>query len=227
MSEAMAMEHSALTLADKENADVNQNGQRLGTKGRRTRQRLIDVTVALLETHGLRDLTVAEVARTAETSPATFYVYFEGVPEVVLAALETAEQSNPELMNLLKRDWCSPDGLAIAREFVRAYCNAWTVHRTVFRVRNLAAEEGDQRFLEARHRAAQPILAALMEPIKRAQDAGRVSKDLHTLSAAAAILTLLERLAAVTPLAQTDSGLTSASLIDASAHMIAHILGAA
>jgi hypothetical protein len=35
---------------------VNQVGQTIGTKGLRTRQRLIDVTVELLETHGLRDL---------------------------------------------------------------------------------------------------------------------------------------------------------------------------
>ena len=83
---------------------VNQNGQRIGAKGQRTRQRLIDVTVDLLRTHGLRDLTVAEVARVAETSPATFYVYFDGVPEVVLSALENSSQTSPRLLELVDED---------------------------------------------------------------------------------------------------------------------------
>lgn len=227
MTKTSTIERSDKGLAEHGIASVNQNGQRLGTKGRRTRQRLIDVTIALLETHGLRDLTVAEVARTADTSPATFYVYFEGVPEVVLAALETAEQSEPSLLCLLDLDWCGEDGLSIARQFVRAYCDVWHKHRTVFRVRNLAAEEGDQRFIMARHLAAQPILAALVEPILRAQAAGRVSKDLHPLSTAGAIMTLLERLAAVGPSTRNEKGLTFGSLIDSSAHMIAHVLGAA
>ena len=69
---------------------LNQIGQKIGAKGERTRQRLIDVTVELLETHGMRDLTVAEIARVAETSSATFYVYFDNVQAVVLQdGLET------------------------------------------------------------------------------------------------------------------------------------------
>jgi AcrR family transcriptional regulator len=206
---------------------VNQHGQRLGAKGLRTRKRLIDVTTALLETHGLRDLTVAEVARTAETSPATFYVYFEGVPEVVLAALETVDHSNPQLLDLLKRDWSGPDGLSIARQFVDSYCKVWDVNRTVFRVRNMAAEEGDARFLKARHKAARPILSALAESVDRAQKIGRVSKELHALSTAAAIMTLLERLAAVGPTTRSEQDLSFEAMIDSSACMIGHVLGVA
>lgn len=207
--------------------DVNQYGQRLGAKGRRTRQRLIDVTIALLETHGLRDLTVAEVARTAETSPATFYVYFEGVPEVVLAALETADLADPELLALLERDWCGPDGLAISRQFVQTYCNVWESHRTIFRVRNLAAEEGDTRFLQTRRRMAEPMLHALAATVVRAQQTDRLSKALHPLSTAAAIMTLLERLAAVGPITRSETEVSFDAMMESSAHMIAHVLGAA
>jgi hypothetical protein len=62
-------------------ARYNHYGQKIGSKGERTRQTLIDVTVDLLETHGLRDVSVADVARVAKTSPATFYVYFRGCPK--------------------------------------------------------------------------------------------------------------------------------------------------
>lgn len=216
-----------LNTAQKPTAAVNQNGQRLGAKGRRTRQRLIDVTIDLLETRGLRDLTVAEVARTAETSAATFYVYFEGVPEVVLAALEHADLNQPELMDLLDKDWCDDRGLGLAREFVQLYCDIWGSFRTVFRVRNLAAEEGDARFLEARYRSAAPILAALSKRVEAAQRLGKVTGSLHPLSTAGAIMTLLERLAAVGPTTRREGGLSFDALIDSSAHMIAHVLGAA
>src|SRR3546814_15871581 len=68
-------------LADQDAPEAN--GRKLGAKGQRTRQQLIDATVALLETPGLRDVSVVAVARAAPTSPATFYVYFKDVPDVV------------------------------------------------------------------------------------------------------------------------------------------------
>jgi AcrR family transcriptional regulator len=227
MSNTLAGERALLNTADELVAAVNQNGQRLGAKGRRTRQRLIDVTIDLLETRGLRDLTVAEVARTAETSAATFYVYFEGVTEVVLAALDHADLNQPELMALLDEDWCTERGLGLARDFVQLYCQIWAVNRTVFRVRNLAAEEGDPRFLAARIRCAEPIMRALATRVEAAQRAGKVTASLHAVSTAGAIMTLLERLAAVGPMTRRENGLTFETLIDSSAHMIAHVLGAA
>ena len=116
--------------------------RKLGAKGQRTRQQLIDATVALLETHGLRDVSVVDVARAAQTSPATFYVYFKGVPEVVLAALESATQTSPELEAIIARDWLKPGAAADARMFVDHYTEIWNRNRTIFVVRNLAAEEG-------------------------------------------------------------------------------------
>ena len=83
--------------------EYNHYGQKIGSKGERTRRALIDKTVDLLESHGLRDVSVADVARAAKTSPATFYVYFRGVPEVVLAALEAASQTSPEIEALIAR----------------------------------------------------------------------------------------------------------------------------
>jgi AcrR family transcriptional regulator len=204
---------------------INQNGQRIGAKGQRTRQRLIEVTIELLETHGLRDLTVAEVARVAQTSPATFYVYFDGVPDVVLAALETASQTSPEMLDLIAQDWVGHDGLAKAREFVGLYCKLWSAHGTIFRVRNLAAEEGDPRFMEARRDAVRPLLALLGKRVDAAKAAGRVAAGLDGQANAAAILILLERLAAVGPL-MTGEGPSHDLIKDAAADIVAHALGA-
>lgn len=208
----------------------NQNGQKIGSKGQRTRRLLIDTTVALLETHGLRDLSVMDVARAAETSPATFYVYFRGVPEVVLAALEDAHQTSPELEAALAQDWLMPGAAARALDVVIAYTNLWNRHRTVFRVRNLAAEEGDERFYAARTNASRQMMAALARQIARAQRAGRVPAALSVPACAGTILMMLERLAAVGP-ARVEGddqreGVSYPELRAAAAHTLATMLGA-
>jgi AcrR family transcriptional regulator len=208
------------------NADrLNQLGQKIGAKGERTRQKLIDVTVSLLETHGLRDLTVAEIARVAETSPATFYVYFDGVPDVLLAALEATTQSSPELMAMLDDNWAGPEGYSRAREFVERYCAHWSAHSTVFRCRNLASEEGDPRFQAARRYAVAPLIEALAKKVASAQTDGRVPAHLQCRSSAGAVLTLLERLAAVGPTTPEQPGVTFATLKDSAAYMVGNMLG--
>ncbi len=51
---------------------VDQSGRRLGPRALHTRQRLLDATVALLNERSVRDISVVEIARKANTSPATF-----------------------------------------------------------------------------------------------------------------------------------------------------------
>ena len=204
----------------------NHYGQKIGSKGERTRQLLIDVTVDLLETHGLRDVSVVDVARAANTSPATFYVYFRGVPEVVLAALETASQTSPELEALLGQDWLAPGAAKNALPFVEAYTALWNRNRTIFRVRNLAAEEGDDRFYKARMLAATPMMAALTEQIARAQAAGHTPADLSARACAGTVLMMLERLAAIGPITHEDQGIDYAALKASAAYTVAFMLGA-
>jgi AcrR family transcriptional regulator len=198
-------------------AEYNHNGQRIGSKGERTRQVLIDTTIELLESHGLRDVSVADVARAAQTSPATFYVYFRGVPEVVLAALEGASQTSPEIEAIFAQS---------ARDFVDTYCALWNRHRTIFRVRNMAAEEGDERFYRTRMEAAIPIMALLTEQIAQAQNAGLVPADLMPRSAAGTILMMLERLAAIGPITEEHDDISYETLRAAAAHSAALMLGA-
>ena len=204
---------------------LNQIGQKIGAKGQRTRQRLIDVTIELLETHGMRDLTVAEIARVAETSPATFYVYFDSVQAVVLGALEQAPHSNDELVALIERPWTK--GVADALAFVTLYTDLWNRHRTIFRVRNMAAEEGDQRFLDARSRASLPMLGAISDRVKAGQAAGRIDGSLHPASTAGVILAMLERLSSVGPSREAEPhfGITYDHMRRAAAHMLAQMLG--
>lgn len=199
---------------------LNQIGQKIGAKGLETRQRLIDATIAELETRGLRDLTVADVARAANTSAATFYVYFEGVPEVVLAALDNVTQSSPELVALATLNWSNLGQTHLPRDFVELYCRHWWHWRTIFRCRNLASEEGDARFQEARRQSVIPLMNALTSQIDLAQQHGRVPKRLSPRASAGAILALLERLAAVGPITPEQQDMNFEMLKDAAGHMV-------
>lgn len=206
----------------------NHYGQRIGSKGERTRLALIETTVRLLEEHGLREVSVADVARAAKTSPATFYVYFRGVPEVVLAALENAPQTSPRLEALMDRDWLGPGARTAARAFVDEYTALWARNRTIFRVRNMAAEEGDQRFYEARLRSARATMDGLRPAVEAAQAAGRVPAGLDPRACIGTILMMLERLSAIGPLGTGgEDSPDFASLKDAAAHTISQMLGAA
>ncbi len=202
------------------------NGRKLGAKGQRTRQQLIDATVALLETHGLRDVSVVDVARAARTSPATFYVYFKGVPEVVLAALEKADLTSPELETIVNRDWLAPGAAEAARAFVECYTALWNRHRTIYIVRNLAAEEGDMRFYHARLTQAKPMMDALSKQVERAQAAGRIPPHLSPRSCAGTLLMMLERLSAIGPMSAHSEWVGFADLKAAAAHNFAMMLGA-
>ncbi len=206
-------------------ASYNHYGQKIGSKGERTRRALIEATVELLQSQGLRDVSVVDVARAAGISPATFYVYFRGVPEVVLAALEDASQTSPELEELIGRDWQAAGAHETAARFVEAYTRLWNANGTVFRVRNLAAEEGDARFYEARMRAAGPMMAGIADAVARAQAAGRLPQGLSARACAGTILMMLERLAAVGPLTQEGDGLSYGALKDAAAHTLLAMVG--
>jgi AcrR family transcriptional regulator len=204
----------------------NHYGQKIGSKGERTRQALIDATVELLGSHGLRDVSVADVARAAKTSPATFYVYFRGVPEVVLAALDGALQTSPEIEALFAKNWQGDDATGVARDFVDTYCAMWNRNRTIFRVRNMAAEEGDERFYRARMEAAVPVMNALTAQIQRAQAAGLVPSELKPRSCAGTILMMLERLAAIGPITEERDDISYDTLRAAAAYSVALMLGA-
>jgi AcrR family transcriptional regulator len=172
------------------------DGRALGRRGAQTRRRLLDATTALLETHGIRDLRVVDIAREVGSSPATFYQYFRDVEEAVLAlTLEAGDELAP-LVALLDPPWEAPGGLDNARALVDGFVDYWDRHRAVLRTRNLAAQEGDERFRDIRNRTLGDFMAALTAKIAGARDAGRVVEEMSPVAASAALVALIERMAA-------------------------------
>ena len=168
------------------------DGRALGRRGQRTRTRLLEATAQMLERVGLRDLRVVDIARVVGTSPATFYQYFRDVEDAVLAlAVEAAEDLSP-VSRALAEPWTDTS----ARRIVEAFVVSWDAHRAVLRVRNLAAQEGDQRFRTARLASLRPITDALAARVGESQRAGRVSPDVSPIAAASAMVAMTERVAA-------------------------------
>ena len=204
-----------MTDADEEPA-VAIDGRALGRRGAQTRQRLLDATAQLLEDNGLRELKVVDIARTVELSPATFYQYFRDVEEAVLAlSVEVGEETN-SLSALVAQDWAGPEGLAVVRKLVEDFISNWDTHRAVLRTRNLAAQEGDDRFRRVRNAALQPITIGIAEKV-----ADRVGSGLAPYAAAAAMVSMLERMAAFHADLEVY-GTTRADVVETTARILHH-----
>jgi len=172
------------------------DGRPLGRRAQQTRRRLLDATADLLESHGIRELRVVEVARKVGTSPATFYQYFRSVDEAVLVLAEELTEELHPLTELLERPWNGKGGLETARHMVDGFIRYWDRHRAVLRVRNLAAEEGDPRYREVRNRTLSTITDRLAKQIADNQKASRVGTEITPYAAAAAMVSMMERMAA-------------------------------
>ena len=206
-------------------ARTNQNGQAMGAKGLQTRRRLVEATEALLRTTPVRDLRVAEIAKAANTSTSTFYLYFQDVAEAVLAVANRVSQSTPEFMAQLSSPWDPETAYDRAQTFVESYVDYWSAHAAVFRVRNLAADEGDERFIAARGHAVRPLLQLMAARIRERQAAGGLPSDLHALSAAGALMAMLERMGALPESGVGSEDVTRSRIIHAAAFVTAVLIG--
>jgi AcrR family transcriptional regulator len=139
---------------------------------------------------------VVEIARKAETSPATFYHYFKDVEEAALRLAQQVADETPAMLELIGGSWDEGEGLETSRRIAAAFMEHWEAHHAVLLIRNLAADKGDPRFQEVRRNALEPLLDALASQIERAQSAGQISARLHPFVTAAALGALLEALSA-------------------------------
>ena len=209
----------------KEERPRNQAGQRMGPKGLATRQRIIDALVELLAVHPLRDIKTMHVTRMIGAAPSRFGLYFADMEEALLAAIADHPQASAELMDKLESDWNGPDAAAMIRDFVVTYLDYWERNFDLLKARNLAADEGDERFLEIRREQATPLREALAAKVEAAQAVRRLPIHLHPSSIAGVILAALERMTAITRYPHSVSGVSAHSLIDAGVHMIGAMIG--
>lgn len=145
----------------------NLHGQKMGRKGRETRQKIMDMTLDMLSHRSYKDLTVSELAAETGVSSSTFYVYFEDIEDVLFACVEAAALDLDDLHEVLEETWDHANLEAQVRKFVEVYNELWEKHRVELRIRNLEADQGNLRFLNIRIDTTKGILQKLTQKISQ------------------------------------------------------------
>lgn len=149
--------------AGPDGVSYNLNGQRLGRKGRGTRERILAACVEVLADPEETPISMSAVARRASLGMTSLYNYFSDLTELLLAVLEpvmaTAEES---YMAILRERW--PDAALGERcyAFMGAYHGFWARHSRLLHLRNTMADNRDERLLIHRVRSTQPLIGLLV-----------------------------------------------------------------
>jgi AcrR family transcriptional regulator len=141
------------------------DGRVPGERGRQTRRRLLDATVELLATTSFRSVKVTDIARQARTSPATFYQYFGNVEQAIRVLAEGMVDQAAQLAELVGGDWSTEASWDTALAVTEGFLDYWEDNRAVFRVVDLATEEGDAELRGIRVRALNAVTVALAQVI--------------------------------------------------------------
>jgi AcrR family transcriptional regulator len=159
-------------LGDDAGPVATTDGRVPGERGRQTRQRLLDATVELLTTTSWRSVKVTDIARQARTSPATFYQYFANVEQAIRVLAEGMVDQAALLAELVGGDWSPAASWDTARAVTEGFLSYWEDNRAVFRVVDLATEEGDAELRGIRVRALNAVTVALAQVIVAASPSG-------------------------------------------------------
>lgn len=156
----------------------NKKGQSLGSKGDRSRQRIIDGASELLETKNVWDISVTDICNVCEIAPSNLYTYFNGVEEVILALSEQVVDKSPPLAEIAQGAWEGRAGLMRARRFVNAAFDYWNAYRPVLKVIELYGDQDNLAFAKLRSRRLAPIYDAFKPVVLRAQEEGHLNSKL-------------------------------------------------
>jgi AcrR family transcriptional regulator len=137
----------------------NLNGQKLGRKGRDTRERILAATAELLAGPDDEAISMSAVARKASLGMTSLYNYFTDFTELLLAVLEPVmAESEQAFAMMLRQRWLDEELGERCYAFVRAYHDFWARHSRLLHLRNSMADSRDERMLMHRVRSAQPLI---------------------------------------------------------------------
>lgn len=152
-----------LKLASGKAASHNLQGQRLGRKGRDTRERILAATAELLAGPPDVPVTLSAVARKASLGMTSLYVYFGDLTELILAVLEPITASAEEAYaKQLRTRWSDETLREDCIAFVRNYHAFWQQHARILHLRNSMADALDTRMVEHRVGTARPLIELLV-----------------------------------------------------------------
>jgi AcrR family transcriptional regulator len=197
---------------DKDSVSHNLLGQRLGRKGRDTRERIVAATERLLTGPAGEPITLSAVAREASLGMTTLYLYFSDLPELLLAAMEpvmaSAEQS---YVGQLRAHWPDDELAERCLSFVEAFHAFWVRHSRILHMRNAYADARDERMVRYRIESSVHMIELFMRQME--DDPSLARPPIRAM--ATVLLTGVERLITVT----TDTSFPALTGEDAAPHV--------
>lgn len=166
--------------------DYNLNGQKLGRKGRDTRERILAAAAELIATEPQAQVSLSAVARKASLGMTSLYNYFGDLTELVLAVLEpvmaTAEDA---FVGQLREYWPDDELAERCTRFVSGFYDFWDRHARLLHLRNNLADGHEKRMMLHRVSSSQPVIRLLVaqmdgDPEKMATPAAAMATVLMT-----------------------------------------------
>lgn len=204
-------------------ASSPKNGALLGRKGKATKKALMDAASRLLTKVSPMSLSAAAISKEAGTSPATFYVYFENVEDILWALCSELSQDTSKLFpheNFLRDDARLEED---ALEFVTGYCDIWANDGLLMLYRNMEADRGNKRFNELVLKIGLPILQGLTDRIVEAAPADHPISRHDANAEAVVFIAAMDKIAAALHLWPEES-LTPETLLGAEVRVLVRML---
>lgn len=199
----------------------NKLGHRMGARGGRTRQALLDAGSALLRDRHFGAVRTADIAQAAGISAASFYTYFRAVDDVVLALCEAAADDCGALARHLQGDWSGDRAFTAARAYVADTLAMWRIHGHALRIEHMLADQGQTAFIDSRVRRLRRLHLALERRIAEARSGGRQPAGLDPRLASYQVANMVESMAdGFDLLLRAD---TPEAVLDTTAHMVVRL----
>lgn len=201
---------------------TNMLGHRIGARGGRTRQALLDALRRLLETRRLDEIRPRDVAAEAGLSATNFYTYFKSLDDILAVLCEAPAADCASLAAHLDTDWSAERAFGAASELVQEVMALWDRHGPVLRLEHTLAEAGDPRFVESRISRLRRLHLALERRIAQAQAQGYHPAGLSPRLASYEIANLIESTARGFELLRRAD--TDEAIVDTAAHIVVRLV---
>jgi AcrR family transcriptional regulator len=197
-------------------------GQPLGERGLRTRQRILEAIGAAIQRNGLRGIRLADIAEEVGFKPPAFYQYFADLDEAILALCAEAGELVPRF-DIESGAWGEAGG---TRPFVEEFFRYWDEHRPLLTARHVAIMAGDDRFQDVATESLRPVAEALQGKIEAARREGRIDPALHPVALAAVLNLMIDMTGMAVPkLNRYWDADDDAPLVDAVSYVLDRVLG--
>jgi AcrR family transcriptional regulator len=163
-----------------------------GARAMRTRQRLLVCVAELIEEVPYRDVTSALVTQRIGLSQGAFYRYFADINDAILELTPAMRAASDSIATIVSDStWDGPAAHRTALAVIDAMAAFWSEHRVLYRVTDLCADEGDERFSRVKASTFAGLTNAFRDVIAAFQRIGQHPDDVEPFAAACVVVAML------------------------------------